>query len=140
MNAQINPVAFISVDAGIHDRNDTPVGVIIEELMNRSEMDNLFLYEVLGEKHIPVMCQVEQGTISKFWWIMDGYTPAGTTRNYEIYSKKELAKGGKFEVVQDSSVFRIFNLGKEVLNYHYSIYPAPEGADDLYSRSGFIHP
>ena len=140
INAQRDTIATITVDAGIHDRIDTPVGVIVEELMNRSDMDNLFLYEVSGEKRIPVMCQVEQGATNKIWWIMDGYTQAGTTRNYEIISRKELAKGGRFEVVQDSNVFRIFNLRKEVLNYHYTIYPAPEGADDLYSRSGFIHP
>ncbi len=140
MNAQQNPIATLTVDAGNYDRYDTPVGVIVEELMNRSDMDNLLLYEVSGEKRIPVMCQVEQGTAGKIWWIMDGYTPAETTRNFEIVSEKELVNEGTVEVVQDSSVFRIFKSQKEVLNYFYATYPAPEGADDLYSRSGFIHP
>ncbi|MBE9511135.1 MAG: PmoA family protein [Bacteroidetes bacterium] len=140
MNAQQNPIAILTINAGNHDYYDTPVGVIVEELMNISDIDNLLLVEVSGNKRIPVMCQVEQGITRKIWWIMDGYTQAGTTRNYEIFCEKELVKGGRFEVVQDSSVFRIFKLRKEVLNYHYTIYPAPEGADDFYSRSGFIHP
>lgn len=140
MNAQRDTIATITVDAGIHDRIDTPVGVIVEELINRPDMDDLLLYEVSGEKRIPVMCQVERGITCKIWWIMDGYTPAGTTRNYEIISGKELVKDGTVEFVKDSSVFRIFKAQKEVLNYHYAICPAPEGADDLYSRSGFIHP
>lgn len=140
MNAQQNPIATLTVDAGNYDRYDTPVGVIVEELINRSDMGNLLLYEVSGEKRIPVMCQVEQGTTGKIWWIMDGYTPAGTTRSYEIFSEKELVKDGTVEVVLDSSVFRIFKSQKEVLDYHYTTYPAPDGADNLYSRSGFIHP
>jgi len=140
MNAQQNPIAILSVDAGNFNRYDTPVGVIVEELMNNSDMEDLLLYEVSGEKRIPVMCQVEQGTSGKIWWIMDGYTPAGTIRNYEIFSGKESVKDRTVEFIQDSSVFRIFKSQKEVLNYHYTTYPAPEGADEYYSRSGFIHP
>ena len=140
MNAQQNPIAILKVNVDNHDRYDTPVGVCVEDLMHGFDMDNLLLYEVSGEKRIPVMCQVEQGNPCKIWWIMDGYTQAGTSRNYEVSCKKETAKSGKVKVVQDSSVFRIYKSQKEVLNYHYTIYPAPEGADELYSRSGFIHP
>jgi len=98
MNAQQNLIAFLTVDAGNYDRYDTPVSVIIGELMDKPDLKDLLLYEVSGGERIRVNCQVEEGNPSKLWWIMNGYTPAGSTRYYEIYNKNETGKSESIKV------------------------------------------
>ncbi len=50
------------------------------------------------------------------------------------------APAAELRVVEDEATIRIFRGESPVLTYHKAEVPPPQGADPLFTRSGFIHP
>ena len=46
----------------------------------------------------------------------------------------------QIQVSEDENVIEVHNEAQLVLSYQKSLYPAPEGQDDHFARSAFIHP
>lgn len=131
------PPGQITVEAGRHDRLDTPVSVALEGLADPSRP--LRLAEVTPGRRLPVPSQVEPGSPPRLWWILSGRTPAGSRRQFE-FSEGVPASGPAVEVRLDGAALEAHCRGKRVLRYNYGFVPPPRGVSGKYIRSGYIHP
>lgn len=130
-------LATITVEAGKYTRIDTPVSVALEGI----DSAELRLEEVREGKRLLVVKQIEPKEPRRLWWILSGTTKAGEKRNYELTAGRSLTEGAPTVIMQkDERSLEVRVGGRGVLRYNYGIVQPPEGADELYARSGFIHP
>jgi len=129
-------IATITADAGEHTRIDTPVSLSLAGIPLNSAIR---LEEVRGDERFPVRSQIERGACPKLCWVLSGTTPAGTRRVYRIIEGKARTTPAVKAVLNDRSL-EITAEGAKVLRYNHAPVPPPEGVNDRYIRSAFIHP
>ena len=126
----------ITVEAGDYTRIDTPVSVALEGI----DAVELGLEEIRGEERSTVMAQIEDGNPRRLWWFLSGVTKPGEKRCYELVAGRPLAEQPSVDVTKNDSSLEIRIGDKGVLRYNHAPVPPPQGASELYTRSGFIHP
>ena len=142
----------IEVDAGRHDRLDTPIRVEIAAVP-----DVTFPYYTLEalESRKLVPGQVDDGAVK---WALEAPLAAGAKRRYRL---KRAADPGNLREIPPTLVGHPFIArttgsrflfhgapdvislkldDRPVLAYHKAVAEPPAGIDPLYRRSGFIHP
>ncbi|WP_106832114.1 DUF6807 domain-containing protein [Parabacteroides pacaensis] len=131
----------VIVDAGNYPRKDCVVSVRLPDI-GMGKSPNLSLFEKKGKKKKPVACQVicEKDGSLVLYWILDGSTPAGTSREYILQEVKKVSKGDVMKVEDTGRALIIRKDKKDVLQYNYAVTYPPAGVDLSYQRSGFIHP
>ncbi len=135
------PLARITVDAGEHDRFDTPVSLDLSGVPFGLPNERPSVLEIKGDERVPVPAQLESGSPPRLWWVLSGKTPAGSRRVYELRrSYMRVRRRPGVEVRKDDKVLLIRKGRGKILSYNHAIVPAPEGQSELYNRSGFIHP
>ena len=136
-------VAAITVDPGSYERFNTPVFVEMYGFEPGTDRYLWEIYEITSGGKILKPSQIEEGgKISRLWWVLDGLTPSGTVRRFELVRRDRDTGKPASEVAFDDDGDKLWITchGKRVLAYQHAIHPAPGGASDLYERSGFIHP
>jgi hypothetical protein len=131
-------LASIRVEAGATSRINTPVSQSLERLSMPLDR-GLTLMEVCGEERIPTPCQIEHGSAPRLWWILEGETPAGAERIFELRPGNAAVPSAVRTVLDDTALHMELK-GERMLSYQHAIMPPPEGVSDLYARSAFIHP
>jgi hypothetical protein len=130
-------LATITVEAGKYTRIDTPVSIALEGI----EAAELSLKEFRGGRFAPVLKQIEPGEPRRLWWILSDTTKAGEKKTYELTAGRSFAERVPHVAMRTGeSSLEVQITGKSVLRYNYDIVMPPEGAGELYARSGFIHP
>jgi len=132
------PVATITVEAGEYSRLETPVSINLEGIAKES-YSGLILRELKDGKRIAVNSQIEIGKSPRIWWVLDGQTAAGEKRIYELLRDKNAPAKG-IEVKAADGGLEIYRDEAKVLRYNHAEVMPPKGANELYVRSGFIHP
>ena len=146
-----------TITAGDHDRNDIPVryecravdlfGDSADYILTGS--DHLMLHEVKGNKSkLPVQWEPESGfdwekidRKGALVWILDGKTPKGSTRTFELVLKKGPPDTCAFTVEDLDNRSLIIRKGsRPVLQYNYGIISEVEGQINPNDRSSYIHP
>jgi len=139
VNCATKTVALkVVVETGEYARENTPVSIEIDtesDLMNK----RLSLWEVKGSERHPVAAQVEPGNPPRLWWILQGTTAVGEKRIYELDHEPSNFPA-HVEVRQENKTLQILHEEQPVLQFHQGMVKPPEGSDELYIRSGFIHP
>jgi len=131
-------LAIITVEAGKYERIDTPVSVSLEEISD-ANTSLIGLWEIKGSESVIVASQLEPSSPPKLWWILNGTTPAGSKRIYELFEGWP-PRVSEVTAIKDDKVLLIQKGDRKVLQYNHAIVPAPQGKSSLYDRSGFIHP
>jgi hypothetical protein len=131
----------IKVFSGKFDRKDCVVSADISDY-KVDKSSGIKLYEKVGNKKVDTPCQLlitEDGK-AILNWILSGNTPSEATRTF-IAEKQKKNKSGNTMIAEDTGKSLVLKKGdKGVLEYNYvTVYP-PEGIDESYKRSGFIHP
>jgi type 1 glutamine amidotransferase len=134
--AQPGPIAVLSVSAGAHARVDTPVAASLDGVP-RAGTTALVLVEVTGGVERPVRSQVD-GPLLR--WVLDGETAPGAVRAFELRASPGSAPDGRVGLSDDGAALTLGIGERPVLSYRYAMQPAPEGAEPVFARSGFIHP
>jgi hypothetical protein len=132
-------IARWTVLAADSERSNTPVSICLEGLTSLPE-SQIRLEEIQSGKRHPVPFQIEEGPSRTLWWILEGKTPLGRKRIYELLrgEPQKMERGIEIKPIDGALILR--NNGKDVLQYNYkTVYP-PTGIDSAYRRSGFIHP
>ncbi len=134
-------LATFTVHSGDYERINTPVNADISGISSKGTSNDFQLVEVTDEISKNIPSQKEYGAgVSLLWWILDGKTPAGKDRKFELRSTTPNVDHNPVES-EDTQEAINFNIAdKNVLAYHYALTPMPEGVSDLYSRGGYIHP
>jgi hypothetical protein len=133
------PLGTITVEAGDFVRTDSPASVALDGATPDTLGKGLKLTEIKGNDRVAVPCQVEAGSPARLWWILDGTTPAGEKRVYELETGSDAAKQA-VGVRQDEKVLDIRVGQSDVLRFNHAPVPPPEGSNPLFTSSGFTHP
>lgn len=132
-------LAILTVHAGPYERDHSLVSLDIDALGVSLTADNIELRELRDGKSLNVPFQIENGSRSVLWWVLDGRTSAQSARIYEVWQ----AKNNTFnrgEVQDDGSSITMGYEGARALSYRYTKALVPEGVSIIYSRAGYIHP
>lgn len=137
--SQKTEILHLSVGSGNFERINSTVSFGLE---NVSISDSLSyqLFEKVNGKLVLKTSQIEPGYIPQLWWILDGTTAPGKSREYILF--KDAPQ--KFEnaitsIVTPGSII-LRNGNSEILHYQTAIMYPPAKVDTAYKRSGFIHP
>ncbi len=128
----------ITVDAGPHTRIDTPLSVPLDSVAHLLD-EPLILVEITAADRTPIVCQIETIACPFLHFILPGKTDPGAKRIFELVPGRQ-ANEKRVRALRNAKTLRIVCNDKEVLTYNHAPMPPPEGANALYTRSGFIHP
>ena len=131
-------VAVLSVSAGTHVRSETLVLAGLDAIPIGS--GDFRLIEVTDGREIETASQVLAGDPPRLAFVLDGTTPVGAVRAFELRRAGSQAGTDPMAATDDGGAIRLVAGGAEVLVYRYAVDPAPEGSDPLFARGGFIHP
>lgn len=131
VHAQV--IAGFVVKAGTISRNNS---IVYTTLPPAAANVPVSMEEVSHGKRIPVAVNVYKGQLC---WIMEGITPAGTERKYELIKGVPVTNPSMKTVLADGHLL-LEEHQQPILQYNFKTVAAPAGADTVYSRSGFIHP
>ena len=137
--SQKTEVLHIKVESGNYQRINTPVSFALEGI-SISDTLSFQLFEKVGAKIIEKEFQIEPGYIPVLWWILDGTTAAGKTREYVLYKNSLQHIGNKITTVVTKDAIVLKNGRSEILRYQKAVLYPPANVDTVYRRSGFIHP
>lgn len=137
--AQRTELLHFYVEAGNFQRFNTPVSLDVEAVPKSDTLGYLLLEKVKG-KLIEKSFQVEAGSVTRIWWILDGKTEAGARREFFLYSDAPKVQPGSMTTSLTKDNIILKKGSSEILNYRKSILYPPAGVDTAYKRSGFIHP
>ena len=142
----------IEVDAGKHDRIDTPIRLEIPK--DPSETFPFYTLEALDTRKL-VPGQTGSGELV---WKLEAPLAAGSKRRYRLKkipapdTRQDRpptviggplafkAAGNHFKFAGHPDVIPLDLDGRTIFAYHKAIVEPPAGIDPLYRRSGFIHP
>ena len=128
------------VSAGEYDRLDCPVSVDLSLAGLELNNHHFELYQVDGEKEIPVASQLESGKNHSLCFILNGELPKGETRQYVYKASETVVSESKIVLERTHGGLKLVLNENPILHYQSDeVYP-PEGVDPLFKRSGFIHP
>jgi hypothetical protein len=137
--AQKPEILHFIVESGLYQRINTPVSVNLDGI---TIVDTLLyqLVEKVNGKLVEKSFQIEPGNSTILWFVLDGITAAGKSREYFIYKYPGQRFENKItaEVTDKAIVLKSSN--SEILNYQTAVHYPPAKVDTAYKRSGFIHP
>ena len=131
----------VVVEAGDFERQDCVVSVSVPG-WDVDRKSGVVMFEKVGKKKKPVKCQViwKDDKTPVLYWVLDGITPSGESREFVIQQKKGSAGTGTMKVEDTGKALVLKQNGSEILQYNYATVFPPAGVDLSYQRSGFIHP
>jgi len=136
--SQKTEILHISVGSGSFERINTPVSFGLEGV-SISDTVSFKLFEKVNGKLIQKTFQIEPGYIPQLWWILDGTTESGKTREYFLFKDVPQIVENKITtiVTPESIVLKYGN--SEILHYQTAVLYPPAKVDTAYKRNGFIH-
>ncbi|MBN1482984.1 hypothetical protein EH223_13700 [candidate division KSB1 bacterium] len=128
------------VYAGDFDRLDTPVSVCLDGITINQDHGFIRLYEITDDEKIEIPCQLELAATKRLWWILPGRTEAQMVRHFQIVLGDSIQLAAPVKISRDEKKLIILREERNILQYNHSTVFPPAGVDDIYKRSGFIHP
>lgn len=127
------------VDAGAYDREDCPVSFQISRSELNINKQEIQIIEYFSNSDKLVASQFNKNN-NQLWFILDGFTPKHTNRNFAIVKKNKKNKTPQVEIHKKDGGLLLSYKNDPILNYQYKIVEPPKGVDEKYKKSGFIHP
>lgn len=139
--AQTKVIATLSVHPGADERINVPVTASLKGVSLHLPAGALQLYEITGGSDLPIASQLDPGSPAQLSWILRGETRPGSVRTFELRTV-ETPQPSDAEVLltDDGNNLSIRIADTPVLAYRYTMQGVPDGVEDVYDRSGFIHP
>lgn len=134
-------------DVNVTDRMKD-INVIVKKnidnfYLNLEDTSQIFnLFELVNGNKISVPSQISLGTSNFIYWRMDSSTSSGNVRSFylEKVDKKTVETERKVQFTDNGKELLFSVDGSPVFNYRYATMPVPDNVDQIYTRSGFVHP
>jgi hypothetical protein len=137
-----NVISCFTVHTGDFERSNAIASVFLDDITVLPD-SVLTLYEIFEDQKIKTDFQVDISCLGRYlYWILNGESPKGTTRHYELLNEKSTptSRDIPVRVLFHEGNYEFIFKGNKVLKYNAeTVYP-PEGSEDIYKRSGFINP
>lgn len=133
-------IAEITVETGEYDRYFT----LLEFSLDQIEVpagSNLQIRRFDGRKSRIIPSQMVDHPERKIVWQLDAHEPARSTIVFHLTTEKNRESKYKAAVQEIDDGIYSFSYGDaEIMHYNARTVFPPEGVDEKYKRSGFIHP
>jgi hypothetical protein len=116
---------------------DVPVSINLDEVTYVSDTI-LNLVQVRGNERIAVPFQIELGEPRRLFWLVNTDTPG--KHIYELIKAKPSQTPEVIATVVDGKALRIHKGDMNLLQYNFGVTMPPAGINEVYKRSGYIHP
>lgn len=135
-----NIIAEISVNTGDYDRAFSLIEFPLDQI-EFPEGSVLQIERVDGTNSILIPSQIGNDPERKIFWNLGAHEEANTNIIFHLTVSNESNYGNKATIREnDQGVLSFFQNNAEVMRYNArTVYP-PEGVDERFKRSGFIHP
>ena len=137
--AKENKLATLHVNAGDQHRQQTPVSISLDGLSIPGDDGQLQLIHISNGERRRILVQIVPGYHPRLFWIVN-QASADEILTYELVRTDVSFDDTSIQVESDEQKLLIRKDGKNVLQYNTAVIYPPEGIDDIYKRSGFIHP
>jgi hypothetical protein len=137
--SQKSVILHLSVGSGSFERINTPVSFGLEGV-SISDTISFKLFEKVNGKLVQKTYQIEPGYIPQLWWILDGTTESGKTREYFLFKDVPQIVENKITTIITPESIVLKNGNSEILHYQTAVLYPPAKVDTSYKRNGFIHP
>ena len=127
------------VDAGAFNRIDCPVSLNISSSELNINNKDIQLIEYINDSKKLIPSQLDEEN-NQLWFILNGFTSKNTIRTFAIVKKNKITKSKQIEVQKKEGGLQFSFKNNPILNYQFEIVLPPEGIDEKYKKSGFIHP
>jgi hypothetical protein len=138
-SAQKTEILHFTVESGPYQRINTPVSVDLNGITITDTLSYQLVEKVNG-KLTEKSYQLEPGYNTRLWFILDGNTVAGKTREYFLYQNPHSPFENKITAEVTGKGIILRNNNFEILNYQTAVHYPPANVDTAYRKSGFIHP
>jgi hypothetical protein len=130
----------VTVDSGSFDRLDCPVSFDYQPSKDETYLENFQLVEIIkGTTQKSSPFQFDE-TTNKFWFILSGFTPKNTERHFAIIPKTKQTKTTQIKIRKKEGGLELNLENNPILNYQFEMNYPPEGVDEKFKKSGFLHP
>ena len=135
----VNKIASIQLEAGPWDRLQTPVSIPIDGFAYSVDAGQLYLLDREYQPRQPLAAQYVAGEHPRLNWVLP-QAKAGEHKSFDVILSNTPPVQTPLAVVADEQKILLQRNGKSLLQYNTVVVYPPEGVDDVYKRSGFIHP
>jgi hypothetical protein len=137
--SQKTEIIHLSVGSGNIERINSPVSFGLENV-SISDTLSFQLFEKINGKLVKKAFQIEPGYIPQLWWILDGTTTPGKSREYILFKDAPQKFENKITSTVTPASIILRNGNSDILHYQTAVMYPPAKVDTVYKRSGFIHP
>jgi len=132
-------IVLFNVKTGNTERNESIVSLPLDDITSMCGSE-LSLFEITDNGKTPVEFQIFSHDRRFISWKLSGITPAGKERKYELSKIKSSPAKPNVNIKRVETGYEFEVNGKPVICYNSEMVYPPEGVDESYKRSGFIHP
>jgi hypothetical protein len=133
-------LAHITVSSGDFDRIDCPVSFEFSGTELNLKPNEWQLVEIDGSRTNYKPLQADQTNQNRFWFILDGFTPKQTHRKFALLKKSNQENHSQIEIHKEKGALQFLSEKGPILNYQYEMTYPPQGVDEKFKKSGFLHP
>src|SRR5690554_1019148 len=113
-----------------------PVGLDLDEITHLADT-LLDLVEVVNGQHHPVNHQIEKEGVRRLVWMLQ---PGVAKRTFTLRQKDSTPQQLTITAAKEDGGIIIGNNTRPLLRYNFATMFPPEGVNEVFKRSGFIHP
>ena len=129
-----------TVLTGAYDRVDCPVSIDLHG-QSLSLMDTSYvLYLLDGHKKTPIPFQVEAGAGPRLHFVLRGSYPSGAVLHLQLEPAADNVQEPPISIRPQNEGWRLMRGEQPLLHYQTAVTSPPAGVDNIFARSGYIHP
>ena len=117
----------------------SPLFINLEGINYNTDSKEIALYRLDDNKKTALPCQLEAGS-GKLWFMAGRGISRGEKVVFEIAFEDAVKNESLVDVKTEAEKITICNGDKNILSYYYGLCDIPGGVDEIYRKSGFIHP
>lgn len=117
---------------------ERPISVVLDKEKKSCWSQDMVLIKKSGTQMEPVAYQVDPNEDKKIWFKHSSESEVKTT--YCFTNKKETINAPMFQSKKEDGDLKLKFGEQSLIHYRYEMKSPPEGINQLYQKSGYIHP
>ena len=117
---------------------ERPISVVLDKEKNSCWSKDMVLIKKSGAQMEPVAYQVDPNEDIKIWF--KHRSESGVKTTYCFTNKKETTNTPLFQSKKEDGNLKLKFKEQSLIHYRYEMKSPPQGINQLYQKSGYIHP
>jgi hypothetical protein len=117
---------------------ERPISVLLDKEKKDCWNQDMVMHKKFGNKIIPIAYQVDSNEDNKIWFKHNSESGIKTT--YCFTNNEDTSNTPQFQSNKEKGDLKLKFGNQSLIHYRYEIKTPPEGIDQIYQKSGYIHP